>query len=135
MLLKSSSISKRPLSHELHLYASHQSFDRQKNAKKCHLVHSIYIELIRAISSKFACLYCEYRNTLQSPNTGSTLNPTLSNIRLSKRRNKGYFLARALSCHEEHEAKHVLLRKRIESAITSFLVAAWARCKCSKSNQ
>ena len=32
--------------------------------------HRIYIELMRAILSKVTTLYCEYRITIQSPNTG-----------------------------------------------------------------
>ena len=34
--------------------------------------HRIYIELMRAILSKVTTLYCEYRITIQSYNTGST---------------------------------------------------------------
>ena len=34
-----------------------------------HIAHRIYIELMRAILSKVTTLYCEYRITIQSPNT------------------------------------------------------------------
>ena len=34
-----------------------------------HIAHRIYIELIRAILSKVTTLFCEYRITIQSPNT------------------------------------------------------------------
>ena len=34
-----------------------------------HIAHRIYIELMRAILSKVTTLFCEYRITIQSPNT------------------------------------------------------------------
>ena len=53
-----------------------------------HIAHRIYIELMRAILSKVTTLFCEYRITIQSPNTElqyrKHIYPTLAKISFFK---------------------------------------------------